>query len=238
MPYCAYTSPMTTNVHINSNNLYYQSAFESNTIYDQEASDPSYQMATNEVDSWLLSNPDNDQMDGSMNLQSHDFCGGSQYQANHKLTFIIWTDEKDYYYNNTASLLPMAGGIAPEATFGTMDLPQEYWAPNYQFSFSPSYPGNLINEAVGTYSNSLNTSISSLGPQQLISQDDSRTQPEYPPMTRQDRILRYIVKKKVRKYEKKMIYSSRKTYAQTRPRIRGRFARRTKQMLMTKQLLK
>ncbi|KAF5807358.1 putative transcription factor C2C2-CO-like family [Helianthus annuus] len=119
------------------------------------------------------------------------------------------------------SLLPMVAGIVPEATIGTADLPPE-WAPN-QFSFPPSYPGNLIKEAVGTYSNS--TSMSSVGTQQQISPDDLQKPYEHPPMTRQDRILRYFEKKKARKYQKKVIYSSRKTYAQTRPRIRGRFAR-------------
>ncbi|XP_042475120.1 zinc finger protein CONSTANS-LIKE 4-like [Macadamia integrifolia] len=41
------------------------------------------------------------------------------------------------------------------------------------------------------------------------------------------RVLRYREKKKNRKFEKTIRYASRKAYAETRPRIKGRFAKRT-----------
>ncbi|XP_019185684.1 PREDICTED: zinc finger protein CONSTANS-LIKE 2-like [Ipomoea nil] len=47
------------------------------------------------------------------------------------------------------------------------------------------------------------------------------------PMDREARVLRYREKKKTRKFEKTIRYASRKAYAETRPRIRGRFAKRT-----------
>ncbi|XLR05415.1 hypothetical protein S83_071613 [Arachis hypogaea] len=47
------------------------------------------------------------------------------------------------------------------------------------------------------------------------------------PMDRVARVLRYKEKKKTRKFEKKIRYESRKAYAETRPRIKGRFAKRT-----------
>ncbi|KAK7364970.1 hypothetical protein VNO80_13720 [Phaseolus coccineus] len=47
------------------------------------------------------------------------------------------------------------------------------------------------------------------------------------PMDRVARVLRYREKKKTRKFEKKIRYASRKAYAETRPRIKGRFAKRT-----------
>ncbi|CAA0828331.1 Zinc finger protein CONSTANS-LIKE 2 [Striga hermonthica] len=47
------------------------------------------------------------------------------------------------------------------------------------------------------------------------------------PMERQARVLRYREKKKTRKFEKTIRYASRKAYAETRPRIKGRFAKRT-----------
>uniref|UniRef100_A0A251USP7 Putative CCT domain-containing protein n=1 Tax=Helianthus annuus TaxID=4232 RepID=A0A251USP7_HELAN len=159
-----------------------------------------------------MSNPDNDQIGESLNLRS---CYASYNEHQYQGVVSLFRCKL------RTSLLPMVAGIVPEATIGTADLPPE-WAPN-QFSFPPSYPGNLIKEAVGTYSNS--TSMSSVGTQQQISPDDLQKPYEHPPMTRQDRILRYFEKKKARKYQKKVIYSSRKTYAQTRPRIRGRFAR-------------
>ncbi|XP_009799762.1 zinc finger protein CONSTANS-LIKE 5 [Nicotiana sylvestris] len=45
-------------------------------------------------------------------------------------------------------------------------------------------------------------------------------------MNREARVLRYREKKKNRKFEKTIRYASRKAYAETRPRIKGRFAKR------------
>nr|AGS32266.1 CONSTANS-like protein [Litchi chinensis] len=44
---------------------------------------------------------------------------------------------------------------------------------------------------------------------------------------REARVLRYREKRKNRKFEKTIRYHSRKAYAETRPRIKGRFAKRT-----------
>ncbi|KAG4937565.1 hypothetical protein AAZX31_18G258600 [Glycine max] len=49
----------------------------------------------------------------------------------------------------------------------------------------------------------------------------------FSPMDREARVLRYREKKKMRKFEKTIRYASRKAYAETRPRIKGRFAKRT-----------
>lgn len=51
--------------------------------------------------------------------------------------------------------------------------------------------------------------------------------PQLTPMDRVARVLRYREKKKTRKFEKTIRYASRKAYAETRPRIKGRFAKRT-----------
>ncbi|GMI92424.1 B-box domain protein 5, CONSTANS-like 4 [Hibiscus trionum] len=47
------------------------------------------------------------------------------------------------------------------------------------------------------------------------------------PADREARVLRYREKRKNRKFEKTIRYASRKAYAEMRPRIKGRFARRT-----------
>jgi hypothetical protein len=44
---------------------------------------------------------------------------------------------------------------------------------------------------------------------------------------RKSRVMRYREKRKNRKFEKTIRYASRKAYAETRPRIKGRFAKRT-----------
>ncbi|KAF6149064.1 hypothetical protein GIB67_018642 [Kingdonia uniflora] len=46
-------------------------------------------------------------------------------------------------------------------------------------------------------------------------------------LDREARVLRYREKRKNRKFEKTIRYASRKAYAETRPRIKGRFAKRT-----------
>ncbi|GAB4853603.1 hypothetical protein Ancab_017794 [Ancistrocladus abbreviatus] len=54
-----------------------------------------------------------------------------------------------------------------------------------------------------------------------------------PPLSRMDRearVLRYREKRKNRKFEKTIRYASRKAYAETRPRIKGRFAKRSETM--------
>jgi len=44
---------------------------------------------------------------------------------------------------------------------------------------------------------------------------------------REARVLRYREKRKNRRFEKTIRYASRKAYAETRPRIKGRFAKRS-----------
>lgn len=43
---------------------------------------------------------------------------------------------------------------------------------------------------------------------------------------RQARVMRYREKRKSRRFEKMIRYASRKAYAESRPRIKGRFAKR------------
>ena len=43
---------------------------------------------------------------------------------------------------------------------------------------------------------------------------------------REARLMRYREKRKNRRFEKTIRYASRKAYAETRPRIKGRFAKR------------
>ncbi|CAH9107683.1 unnamed protein product [Cuscuta epithymum] len=49
---------------------------------------------------------------------------------------------------------------------------------------------------------------------------------------REARVLRYREKRKNRKFEKTIRYASRKAYAETRPRIKGRFAKRSEVKVM------
>jgi hypothetical protein len=50
--------------------------------------------------------------------------------------------------------------------------------------------------------------------------------PQFMAMDREARVHRYREKRKMRRFEKTIRYASRKAYAETRPRIKGRFAKR------------
>lgn len=62
---------------------------------------------------------------------------------------------------------------------------------------------------------------------ELFSGPPLQTPHQFSPMDREARVLRYREKKKTRKFQKIIRYASRKAYAETRPRIKGRFAKRT-----------
>lgn len=61
----------------------------------------------------------------------------------------------------------------------------------------------------------------------LFSGAPLQMQPQYSPLDREARVLRYREKRKKRRFEKTIRYASRKAYAETRPRIKGRFAKRS-----------
>ncbi|CAL9174643.1 unnamed protein product [Musa hybrid cultivar] len=54
-----------------------------------------------------------------------------------------------------------------------------------------------------------------------------QVQPQLNLMDREARVLRYREKRKTRRFEKTIRYASRKAYAETRPRIKGRFAKKS-----------
>lgn len=55
----------------------------------------------------------------------------------------------------------------------------------------------------------------------------NQTAVQVPGIDREARVLRYREKRKNRKFEKTIRYASRKAYAETRPRVKGRFAKRS-----------
>ncbi|KAL3716640.1 hypothetical protein ACJRO7_008253 [Eucalyptus globulus] len=57
-----------------------------------------------------------------------------------------------------------------------------------------------------------------------------------PAINREAKVLRYKEKRKARKFDKKIRYALRKTYADSRPRVKGRFARRSAAELKVDQM--
>ncbi|KAI3784966.1 hypothetical protein L1987_44074 [Smallanthus sonchifolius] len=74
---------------------------------------------------------------------------------------------------------------------------------------------------------SISNAITPKGTIDLFSNPLIQMPTQLTPIDREARVLRYREKKKTRKYEKTIRYASRKAYAETRPRIQGRFAKRT-----------
>ncbi|XP_078171133.1 zinc finger protein CO3-like [Carex rostrata] len=61
----------------------------------------------------------------------------------------------------------------------------------------------------------------------LFSAPPAQLPPQLMALDREARVLRYREKRKTRRFEKTIRYASRKAYAETRPRIKGRFAKRS-----------
>ncbi|KAJ6915340.1 zinc finger proteinNSTANS-LIKE 4-like [Populus alba x Populus x berolinensis] len=76
--------------------------------------------------------------------------------------------------------------------------------------------GSTLTEISNPYSRSVSNGMESANQTVQLSAVD-----------REARVLRYREKRKNRKFEKTIRYASRKAYAETRPRIKGRFAKRT-----------
>ncbi|KAL8251149.1 hypothetical protein R6Q59_034842 [Mikania micrantha] len=74
---------------------------------------------------------------------------------------------------------------------------------------------------------SISNAITPKGKIDLFSSHSIQMPTQLTPIDREARVLRYREKKKTRKFEKTIRYASRKAYAETRPRIQGRFAKRS-----------
>lgn len=105
--------------------------------------------------------------------------------------------------------VPLAGFLLPESS-GELDFTRSKI--NYTSlsnSISSSEVGMVPDGAVAS---AAGTQVSDVGAVQL---------------DREARVMRYREKRKNRRFEKTIRYASRKAYAESRPRIKGRFAKRT-----------
>ncbi|GKV16896.1 hypothetical protein SLEP1_g27466 [Rubroshorea leprosula] len=208
------------------------------TIGDDEDED--------EAASWLLLNPGKN----STNQNNGFLFGG---EADEFLDLVEYNSSADNQYNNhyqqeqhytvsqknygSDSVVPVQYGDAKNQL-------QHQQRQNYQFSTEYgsskamySYDGSVSHSAsissadVGIVPETTSDiSISHIRPPtgtiDLFTGTPIQMPPQLTPMDREARVLRYREKKKTRKFEKTIRYASRKAYAETRPRIKGRFAKR------------
>ncbi|GMJ07193.1 B-box domain protein 6, CONSTANS-like 5 [Hibiscus trionum] len=105
--------------------------------------------------------------------------------------------------------------------------------PTFNFqtrSLSHSVSSSSLDVGVVPDGNSMSDMSYSFGPTMTDSSGPmsaATTSSQAGGMDREARVLRYREKRKNRKFEKTIRYASRKAYAESRPRIKGRFAKRT-----------
>ncbi|GER39747.1 zinc finger protein CONSTANS [Striga asiatica] len=135
-----------------------------------------------------------------------------------------------------------ADGVVPvqssKTEFGPVHYPEPVvdGFPTYEMDYFRPKPF-MYNFTAQSLSQSVSSSSMEVGvvPEQTAMSEKSEADPPPPvPVSGQDRdarVLRYREKRKNRKFEKTIRYASRKAYAETRPRIKGRFAKRSDSLL-------
>ncbi|KAF8399248.1 hypothetical protein HHK36_015113 [Tetracentron sinense] len=202
-----------------------------------------------ETASWLLLNPvkNNNQSNGFLfggevdeylDLMEYNSCPENQYHEQYKQqqqqqqqqAFSV--SQKN---DGSDSVVPVQCMEAKEQLHHqhqqqqNLQLETEYESSKDGFSYSVSMSSmdvGIVPEAtMSDFSNSHPRPPK--GTIDLFSSSPLQMPPQFTLMDRKARVLRYREKKKMRKFEKTIRYASRKAYAERRPRIKGRFARRT-----------
>ncbi|CAA7408163.1 unnamed protein product [Spirodela intermedia] len=147
-----------------------------------------------------------------------------------------YSSSVDPRYDQTDSVVPVQAKVAAVASpvptliaaDGLIDF--DFYRPK------PSYGGNSVSTLAtrNPYcNNSISSSDAGVVPDASVMTDITypygRTNgpPPAGEPDREARLMRYREKRKSRRFEKTIRYASRKAYAETRPRIKGRFAKRT-----------
>ncbi|KAA8525673.1 hypothetical protein F0562_007528 [Nyssa sinensis] len=195
-----------------------------------------------EAASWLLTNPNpnpNPKVIDSPDLKSADYIF-SDMDPYLDLDMIS-PDQKPHLHHRQYS----AGtdGVVPVQTKNVQQLPQPPslvdGVPCYDVDYNIGSKPYMYNFSAPSLSQSVSSSSLEVGvvPDHNAMADVSNTfgqnaiadtvPNQITGIDREARVLRYREKRKNRKFEKTIRYASRKAYAETRPRIKGRFAKRS-----------
>ncbi|KAJ6372427.1 hypothetical protein OIU76_026840 [Salix suchowensis] len=137
----------------------------------------------------------------------------------------------DFEYQNSmdASYEQIHGGAGADSVVPVQTKPAPL--PSLSHSVSSSSldvgvvpDGNSMSDISHPFGRSMNTTTDPSMPISGCTANQAATQ--LAGIDREARVLRYREKRKNRKFEKTIRYASRKAYAETRPRIKGRFAKR------------
>ncbi|KAE8731216.1 Zinc finger protein CONSTANS-LIKE 2 [Hibiscus syriacus] len=202
-----------------------------------------------EAASWLLLNPGKSSTNQNTGIlfdgEVDEYLDVVEYNSNVENQF---TDQYNQLQQRYGVPHKSYGGVSvvPILSTGTENYLQQKQHQNFQIGLDYDY-----SKAAYSYNGSISHSVSvssvdggvvpesnisdiptshvwpSKGTIDLFSGPPIQMPSQLTPMDREARVLRYREKKKTRKFEKTIRYASRKAYAETRPRIKGRFAKRT-----------
>ncbi|KAL2552116.1 Zinc finger protein CONSTANS-LIKE 2 [Forsythia ovata] len=205
-----------------------------------------------EAASWLLLNPvknsgnqvnNNGQLlgevDDFLDLDEYNSCQDihftdDQYN-NQKQHYNVPDPDHDQKMYGGDSVVPVQyeSKGKEEVHQNNFQLGMEYEVSNSGYGYPMHHNVSLSSMDVGVVPESRLSEVSvsqqrsSKGTIDLFSSPPIQVPTQLSAMEREARVLRYREKKKMRRFEKTIRYASRKAYAETRPRIKGRFAKRT-----------
>ncbi|GER49238.1 zinc finger protein CONSTANS [Striga asiatica] len=177
-----------------------------------------------EVASWLLLNPLKGGGDSAAfcGVAVDDYFDLGDFGSCHVAGDGKFNDSGQQGYANGGAVQDK-GGFGGGDRVVPIQLGLDFESSNVGYSYQATIPHTLDVGAVpeSTMSGPPNRAID------LFTGPIMQIPAQLSPMDREARVLRYREKKKTRKFEKTIRYASRKAYAETRPRIKGRFAKRT-----------
>ncbi|KAK8683101.1 hypothetical protein V6N13_039169 [Hibiscus sabdariffa] len=199
---------------------------------DHDVADCCRQEDAEEGGSWLLPNP-------KLAMETNEVKAGGDLFFSEMDPFIdfeyqnMFQVQHDHYNAATDSVVPVQTKpvINNENCF-EIDFCRSK-PPTFSFqtrSLSHSVSSSSLDVGVVPDGNSMSDMSYSFGPTMTDSSGPmsaTTTSSQAGGMDREARVLRYREKRKNRKFEKTIRYASRKAYAESRPRIKGRFAKRT-----------
>lgn len=212
--------------------------------YDEDDEDEEIYAA--EAASWLLPNP-KASAEGTKNYDDGVSCLGVDVGPN-KVTggyfsvVDLFPDVDPYLDLDYASSLEATGGtdsVVPVQSNGSshdgavstpsdcFDTDKATYSYTTTMSFTQSVSSSSLD--VGVVPDATLSDISrplNRGAFKVANPGTVHVSAQYVQLDREARVLRYKEKRKNRKFEKTIRYASRKAYAETRPRIKGRFAKR------------
>ncbi|KAK8695013.1 hypothetical protein V6N13_072555 [Hibiscus sabdariffa] len=215
------------------------------TMFETPTTEPNLEINEDETDSWLLLEPEN-----TDNQTMSGFTYGEQPD---EYIDVVDTCTESYgqeWYMDRQQLVsvnyPEDSGndsVVPVQTLKTNDPPFQEEVPLQEQQFQSSHINSDHRGSKAAFTNLPSSSLSV--PMPLFIAGIQNPYTRFPAtteifpnpllllplqstsMNREEKVLRYREKRKARKFEKKIRYASRKAYAETRPRIKGRFARKT-----------